>query len=264
VAKPTIKLLHVEDGAVPRRLVAHQLAAVPDWAFEVRYAAGEDEAVAAFGRGGADLVILDYHLEQGDGLSCLRRLRAADAVVPVLVVSGQTDPEVAADLLLAGADDYIAKHDLATGALPRAVRAALARLEGWRRYHPDAEHRGDPAPPEAGLDPQAALERLGGNAALLEEVAGILLEEFPRWLAELSAALGRGDAAALFSVAHLLRGSVSTLGPGAVFHAAGELEARARAGDLGAAAEALAALQTAARDRQPLLVSLAGGGRSAS
>jgi CheY-like chemotaxis protein len=148
VVSRTIKLLHVEDSALPRRIVAQQLAAVPDYTFAITYAATEDEAVAAFAHHQSELVLLDYHLEEGDGLSCLRRLREADAVVPVIVVSGQECPEVAADLLQAGADDYIGKNDLGTDALARSVCAALARVDGWRRYHPSGP--GEPAaPPEA-------------------------------------------------------------------------------------------------------------------
>ena len=69
------KLLHVEDSMLPRRILAEQFAAVKDYNFAITCVASEDEAIHEFSRSGADCVILDYHLSQGDGLSCLRKLR---------------------------------------------------------------------------------------------------------------------------------------------------------------------------------------------
>jgi hypothetical protein len=102
------------------------------------------------------------------------------------------------------------------------------------------------------LDRQAVLARLGGNARLLEEVAAILLEDCPGWLAGLAAALRRGDARALAFTAHLLRGSVSgALGRCAAYDLAGELEALARAESLGPAAEVYATRAEAVRGLEP-------------
>src|ERR1051326_7343315 len=65
----SVQLLHVEDDAFQRHLLAHQLARLPDHAFAITYAESEDEAIVAFHRGRTDCVILDYHLAQGNGLN---------------------------------------------------------------------------------------------------------------------------------------------------------------------------------------------------
>ena len=70
-----------------------------DYSFDVRHAETEYAALEEFDRGGIDFVILDYHLTSGDGLSCLRRLRERDAMVPVVAVSGVATPEIAAELV---------------------------------------------------------------------------------------------------------------------------------------------------------------------
>ena len=130
------KLLHVEDSMLPRRILAQQFAAVQDYSFAITCVASEDEAIREFSQGGIDCVVLDYHLAQGDGLSCLRKLRQLDPIVPIVAVSGEATPEIAAELLRVGADDYISKADLLSGAVPRSVRAALARADALRRYRP--------------------------------------------------------------------------------------------------------------------------------
>jgi DNA-binding response OmpR family regulator len=134
MASRTIKLLHVEDEESQRRLLAHHLAAMNDLQFELVYADGEESALRVFD-GGVEMVILDYHLRQGNGLHCLEELRRRDQIVPIIAISGVATAEIAADLLQAGADDYIAKRDLTSGALATVMREALTRADVWRQRH---------------------------------------------------------------------------------------------------------------------------------
>jgi DNA-binding response OmpR family regulator len=129
----TIKLLHVEDEESQRRLLAHHLTAMNEFQFEILYADAEQSALDAFDHGGVELVILDYHLRQGDGLHCLEKLRQGDPIVPIIAISGVATAEITADLLQAGADDYIGKRDLTSGVLAPIVRQALARADVWRQ-----------------------------------------------------------------------------------------------------------------------------------
>lgn len=57
-----------------------------------------------------DVVILDYNLEGGmTGLDTFNAIRAQKPHVTVIILSGQTDVQLAADILKAGAFDYIEK-----------------------------------------------------------------------------------------------------------------------------------------------------------
>lgn len=133
-----IRLLHVEDDEIQRRLLRAILDKLPQYRFQTTYAASEDSAVDAFGAG-FDLVLLDYTLTSGDGLSCLRRLRQLDNSVPIIAVSGAADAETAADLVGAGADDFFSKNALDPTALGVSLEAALARADAWRNRAPDIE-----------------------------------------------------------------------------------------------------------------------------
>lgn len=132
----TIKMLHIEDDAVQQRLAAKQLETLPEFQFRITCVDSEDAAVAEFDKGGHELVLLDYHLSQGNGLSCLRKLRHKDRIVPIVALSGMATPEIAAELLRVGADDYLSKQDLSSDALAKSVRDALARADAWRRHAP--------------------------------------------------------------------------------------------------------------------------------
>jgi DNA-binding response OmpR family regulator len=127
-----VTLLHIEDDAFQRRLLAHHLQAMPEFRFEVRHAETEDDALLAFDDGLFEFVILDYNLRQGNGLSCVQELRSRDPVVPIIAISGQATPEIAAELLEAGADDYIEKRDLNSKILADRMRETLLRADACR------------------------------------------------------------------------------------------------------------------------------------
>ncbi|MGA8047888.1 MAG: response regulator transcription factor [Dermatophilaceae bacterium] len=70
-----------------------------------------------------DLMILDMGLPGADGLDVLRRVRESGNVVPVIVLTGNTDRDAVA-CLEAGADDYMRKP-FHFGELLARVRARL-------------------------------------------------------------------------------------------------------------------------------------------
>jgi two-component system, OmpR family, response regulator RegX3 len=129
----TIKLLHVEDEISQHRLLAHYLLFIDEFQFDILYAEAEENALNFFDRGGAELVILDYDIRHGNGSHCLEELRRREQIVPIIAVSMRATAEITADLLRAGADDYIGKYDVTNDTLPRILRETLARADVWRR-----------------------------------------------------------------------------------------------------------------------------------
>jgi DNA-binding response OmpR family regulator len=140
----SVRLLHVEDDPLQHRLVQVRLKAVPDLTFETTWAVREDEALAAFARERFDLILLDYALEQGDGLHLLRELRARDPVVPIIALSGTATTQVAADLMRGGADDYFDKSELSAERFSASIRSCIDRAAKLRgRVPTPAPVRGD-------------------------------------------------------------------------------------------------------------------------
>jgi CheY-like chemotaxis protein len=142
-----VKLLHVEDNQTQHVMLAALLRGLPEFDFDVTRASTEEAAVAEFQGGGYEFVLLDYQLDEGDGLSCLHRLRALDPLVPIVAVSGMATEEVAADLLRSGADDYVNKMELTFDGFARSVREALARTDAFRRRLGAAGRPGPAAEP---------------------------------------------------------------------------------------------------------------------
>lgn len=84
---------------------------------QVRAAATESEY---------DLVVLDLHLPQMDGVSVLRHLRVKKPSVPVLVLTQRTKVEDRVQCLDSGADDYLAKP-FSFSELSARIRALIRR-----------------------------------------------------------------------------------------------------------------------------------------
>jgi DNA-binding response OmpR family regulator len=128
----TVRVLHVEDDVMQQRTIAHDLNALPEYAFAITAVTSEELAVECFQKGTFDLVLLDYQLAEGDGLHLLVRLRDADAIVPIIAISGMACSEVMAQLVQAGADDYFDKRKCTSGDLAKSIRSALRRAEAMR------------------------------------------------------------------------------------------------------------------------------------
>ena len=78
-----------------------------------------------------DLVILDVMLPGIDGFEVLRRLRSADEIMPVLMLTARDEPTDQVKGLEAGADDYVVKP-FAFAVLVARVKALLRRHEAER------------------------------------------------------------------------------------------------------------------------------------
>jgi DNA-binding response OmpR family regulator len=116
--------------------LATLLRGIPEWQWAITTAVSEDAALAEFGKGGIEVTILDYQLAQGDGLSCVRRLRKLDPIVPIVAVSAVAPPEISAELLHAGADTFIKKQDLNREILAGTLRELLGRTDRLRQRVP--------------------------------------------------------------------------------------------------------------------------------
>lgn len=89
-----------------------------------------------------DCVILDYNLGGESGLDLLGSLHAAYPTVPVVALTGQSDPETAAALVRAGALDFLSKEGLTAARLEQAVRGAIRVAEAERETNAIRERLG--------------------------------------------------------------------------------------------------------------------------
>ena len=107
------------------------------------------------------------------------------------------------------------------------------------------------------LNLAVALERVGGDNELLEEVAQLFLDSVPELLTEIREAVVSRNAKALERAAHTLKGSVSNFAAEAAFQAALRLEKMGRTGELAGVDQAFATLEAEMERLQPAIAALA-------
>jgi signal transduction histidine kinase len=120
----TLKILVVDDDEVDRMAVHRALlnAGVLVSLSEVDTCS---EAIRLIHTNSYDCVFLDYRLPDGDGLTLISQLRAANIKVPLVVLTGQSDEQVAVELMKAGANDYLSKSRVSSETLGQVLRNAI-------------------------------------------------------------------------------------------------------------------------------------------
>jgi two-component system nitrogen regulation response regulator GlnG len=125
----------------------------------LRSAATAAEALALIGRDRPDVVVLDIHLPDASGLDTFHRVRAIDARIPVVLITGHGTTDLAIEAIKEGAFEYLLKPlELAElrGLIDRAVRSS--RLMRVPAAMPEVE----PTPPAGDL--------MIGRCAAMQEV----------------------------------------------------------------------------------------------
>ncbi len=116
-------LLIVED----EEAVAKQLKALlKQEQYDCDIANNYKDALEALDARRYDLLLLDWNLPDGDGLSLLKLLREEENPVPVLMLSANTEVDDRVSVLDAGGDDYLCKPYSNVELLAR-IRSLLRR-----------------------------------------------------------------------------------------------------------------------------------------
>lgn len=156
------RILLVEDDPVHAQLALALLReAIP--ACSVTYVETIAGAAGILGVEAFDAVLLDLRLPDGSGIDALQRVRDAAGATPIVVLTSVADDELAAEMVAAGAEDYLVKGRLAPESLVRVLRFATLRQMRSRRDSSD-----EPA------DDRPLVALVGRHALLLDGLAAAL------------------------------------------------------------------------------------------
>jgi CheY-like chemotaxis protein len=122
-----LRILIVEDNPADADLIREMLPQAGPLNFQVESAERLSGALARLERKGIGLVLLDLGLPDSRGLSTFHALRQAAPGIPVIVLSGNDDQELATNAVRDGAQDYLVKGRIGGDLLVRAIRYALER-----------------------------------------------------------------------------------------------------------------------------------------
>jgi CheY-like chemotaxis protein len=222
-----LRILVAEDNAVNQTLVMRVLDKMGHTAV---IAQNGKEALSLATTQHFDVVFMDIQMPEMDGLAATRAIRDWEQTrglhVPIHAMTAHAMKGDRERCLQSGMDGYV----------PKPVRFSdieeiLARLS-------------QPEPAPAALwARQEALDRVGGDEALLQELCQIFLRESPKLLERLRAAIAASDAAELERAAHSLKGEAGYLSGSGASRVAQQLQETAGRNDLSRAPELFAMLE---------------------
>ncbi len=241
------RVLLAEDNEFNRMLIERVLRTLN---CEVDLAPTGREAVRKFHQVQYDLVLMDCHMPDLDGLEATRQIRAFEGPnrrVPIVAVTAGTVPGARQACLQAGMDDFIAKpfslstlrrkasHWLSM-ALPGPAperSAPQSQPESSERPAVTAKATSSNAPPSSvDLSRLQELADEAGSPRIVEELSLIFVEDMDRRLESLREAADERGERKLLSVIHSVKGACANFGALRMAALAESLERRVKRGDL--------------------------------
>jgi diguanylate cyclase (GGDEF)-like protein len=130
-----MKLLLVEDNADDAAFLGASLRRQQAGQVDLVHVHTVKEAGARLAAEAFDCVLLDLLLPDAAGLECVDAVKAFDARIPVVVLSGQDDEEFAVSILNKGVQDYLVKWEGQGRTILRSIRYAIERKRAEERLN---------------------------------------------------------------------------------------------------------------------------------
>ncbi|MFA4992328.1 MAG: hybrid sensor histidine kinase/response regulator [Candidatus Omnitrophota bacterium] len=134
MAKEKIRVLLVEDNPTDAMIVKKILQRDHIFEYEVTHLVSGEDALLKLEDWPYDIMILDYNLPRKNGLETLKEIKARNISMPIVMITGQGDEMVAAQLIKEGASDYLPKRENYEDSVPLMIRKTIREFrEGLER-----------------------------------------------------------------------------------------------------------------------------------
>jgi len=241
------RALIAEDNIINRAVAASMLER---WGCFVIQAENGVEAVEEIRKSDFDFVLMDCQMPLMDGFEATSAIRQMEGgtgrhttIIALTANAMEGDRERCLD---AGMDGYVSKPIDAKTLLTTVLRlCAQAQSQDVERTMST----------EGTIDLEGLLERCGGSKDLVHKIAQKFAETGPGMVAQVRDAVESRDSDAVYRAAHQLKGASATMGAIKLASIAADIEMLGREGNVAAAADRIAALETEFQRAVPLLLS---------
>jgi signal transduction histidine kinase len=138
-ANALLSIAMIEDDAEDAMIIEDALRYETDLSPHLRVFSDLDSGLEHLTDAGADVLLLDLRLPDSVGLPTLERVLEEVPQLPVVVLTGLSDPDLAMQAVNAGAQDYLVKGDLDGELLARTIRYSIERHRLKREVEAQAE-----------------------------------------------------------------------------------------------------------------------------
>ena len=123
MAAKKLKVFLVEDSTLYSLMLDHKLQDIADYNLTI-FESAEEAIENLYLK--PDCIILDYYLPGMDGLEALKFIKGKKPHLPVIILSSQSNVQIAADVMKAGATEYFTKGNLNVADLYESINASCA------------------------------------------------------------------------------------------------------------------------------------------
>jgi CheY-like chemotaxis protein len=223
---PRSRILLVEDNAIGRKVAQRLLEKA---GYHTTAAVDGRSALAALSKDHYDLVLMDIHMPDMDGVAVTQAIRAGAAgednrAIHIIALTADTQLTDRERFTGAGMNDYIPKPVERAALLSALMRAGARPLTSGTPASAAGAQAGQPV-----FAPLAAIGRMSGELQTFRESLALFLEQIPARLEKLRTGIAQGDLRQIGEQAHSVHGAAATIGAEALGAASRRLQEAARA-----------------------------------
>jgi PAS domain S-box-containing protein len=123
----TCHILVIDASYDDFELIAHQLTLSKEARPVMEHCDSLASGLERLRSGGIDIILLDLSLPDSQAVDTVKNVRICAPTVPIIVLTGNNDNEIALTTLQCGAEDYLVKGVFDATTLSRSINYALAR-----------------------------------------------------------------------------------------------------------------------------------------
>lgn len=242
-----LRVLLAEDNMVNKKLATNLLCKL---GCHVTVAENGRQAVARWETQDFDVTLMDVQIPEMDGFEATAAIRELEKKTGksalIIALTAHAMKGYRERCLAAGMNDYLTK--------PVRLKELKAKLAEVLHCSDDAiDGANNETSCDDPIDWAKALESVGGDSSMLEELIEIFCTECETLMPRLRSGIAQRDTAEIKYAAHSLKGALLALGADSTADSAVELEQMAMSGELAGSDDALVALDDRLAALQPLL-----------
>lgn len=131
----SVNILVIDDSEDDRLLYSRALRKSSAANYVISEAENGEEGLKRIDDGAIACVLLDYSLPGRNGIEVLKRIRSNYPFIPVVMLTGQGNENVAVAAMQEGAQNYIAKSTITPETLEHVIRMAMQHCALQKRIH---------------------------------------------------------------------------------------------------------------------------------